>query len=123
MRPTSPHAQPLVEQHGGRAGVERGLAARLLRQRCGEALVVELDRHIHDRLQATGERTRLARLAGVAAAQGAGNPTTTRSAPSSRTSAASRARPFRVPGRSTGSSGVASVPEGSDTATPQRALP
>ena len=28
-----------------------------------------------------------------------------------------------VPGRSTGSSGVASVPEGSETATPQRALP
>jgi hypothetical protein len=52
-----------------------------------------------------------------------GNPTTTRSAPSSVTKPTRAANPRREPGRSTGSSGVASVPVGSETATPQRAAP
>ena len=52
-----------------------------------------------------------------------GSPTTTRSAPSDATSSTSAANPRLEPGRSTGSSGVASVPVGSETATPQRAAP
>ena len=52
-----------------------------------------------------------------------GSPTTTRTASTERTTVASRAIPRRVFARTTGSSGVASVPVGSLTATPQRALP
>ncbi len=48
---------------------------------------------------------------------------TTRSASSEATSARSAANPRLDAGFSTGSSGVASVPEGSLTATPQRAEP
>jgi hypothetical protein len=46
-----------------------------------------------------------------------------RSAPSSCASAAICRMPTFVAGRAIGSSGVASVPLGSEAATPQRALP
>src|SRR5439155_11620683 len=52
-----------------------------------------------------------------------GNPTTTSSAPVSRTSSTSSSSPAGVSGRSTLRSGVASEPLGSDTADPQRAAP
>src|SRR5918992_3218071 len=52
-----------------------------------------------------------------------GNPTTTRSAPCSRTIRTTAARPRFESGRSTTSSGVATVPEGSEIAHPQRAEP
>jgi hypothetical protein len=52
-----------------------------------------------------------------------GRPTTTRSGSCARIAASSRLKPLRVFGRRTGSSGVASVPVGSETATPQRAEP
>ena len=48
---------------------------------------------------------------------------TTRSTSSSATRAFSAAKPFFEAGLSTGSSGVASVPVGSLTATPHRAAP
>src|SRR5918992_3312390 len=63
------HHQPFVEKDRRRARVERGLAAGLLGERRGEALVVELDRHARDRAQPVSEMTRLARLFGVAAPQ------------------------------------------------------
>ena len=89
-----------------------------------EALVVELDGDVDRADQARGERPRRPRLVGVVAAERQREADDDALGLRSRRSARARgARPLRVSGRRTGSSGVASVPVGSETATPQRAAP
>ena len=103
---------------------------RRRRPACGdarrEALVVELDRARRSaRCEALGERARGARSGPSRAPrerqrQADDDALGLRAR---RPRARTRASPLRVSGRRTGSSGVASVPVGSETATPQRAAP
>ena len=82
-------------------------------ERRREPLVERLDRDAHDGAERLEEALRLLRL----------GPTPMRSGSSERTSSARRASPGSVPTRSTTQSGRASVPVGSETATPVRAAP
>ena len=115
--------QPLLQEHGCRTGVlghhPPGSACQLR----GEAFVVDLNRHIEPITQPLDERTGLACLIRVASRQRERQPDQHVAGWSSSIRAISRPKPLRVPGCSSGSSGVTSVRVGSETATPQRALP
>ena len=116
--------QPFVEQDRRGARVQRRRSPGLTGQTGRESLVIQLDGDLHGALQALRERPRLRRLGRVGARQRQRQPDDDPlRAELARRARRTRAKPLRVPGRRTGSSGVASVPVGSLTAAPQRALP
>ena len=99
-------------------------AGGLLREVGREALVEELDGDVDGAAQRVDEALGLGRLlAARRRAASAGGRRRSRSASSSRTSRASSASPLSLAARSTTQSGRASVPVGSETATPVRAEP
>ena len=90
----------------------------------GEPLVVGLDRDLDRGAQRLDERRRLARLVAVLAAQRQRQADDDRLGLLARGSpASSRSKPAGVPTRSTTPTGRATVPVGSETATPVRADP
>ena len=112
---------------GGGAGVLGGarVPAQALGHPGGEALVVELhgDLPAEPPGETLGEGAGLAVWAVSAPSRPERKPDQDSSASRSLASAASRARPRRVPGWVTGSIGVTIVPVGSLIAQPHRALP
>ena len=118
-----------VAPASSRAGARRPASPRWSGPRCAAAsrVVKRSSWSSTGTLTAASRRWAKARVSVVWAVSApdseSGRPTTTRSAPSSSTSARRRPNPRRVAGASTGSSGVASTPVGSLTAQPQRALP
>ncbi len=107
-----------------REGVLGRGAGGLLREVGREALVIELDGNVDCAAQRRRRSVSVSAACSPRAPRSvSGRPTTTRSTSSSRTSRASSASPLSVEARSTTPSGRASVPVGSETATPVRAEP
>ena len=94
-----------------------------VRERRREALVEGLDRHVDGLAQRDRNRCVSSACGPTSPRNVKGRPTTTRSAPSSTTSSASRRSPASLAACSTTPTGRASVPVASETATPVRAEP
>ena len=108
---------------GGERVLGRG-AGRLLCEVGREALVEELDRDVDDGAQRLDEALGLGDLLAARPAQRQRQADDDAlDGPPRCTSRASSASPLSVPARSTTPSGRASVPVGSETATPVRAEP
>ena len=101
----------------------RGVAAALFGEVGREALVEALDRHVDDFAQGVDETLRLGRLLPVLAAQGQRKADDDALGARARRPAPQTREPSSLPARSTTPTGRATVPVGSETATPVRAEP
>jgi len=103
--------------------VRRGPGVVAVRENAREPLVVRRDRNLHPVAQASTNASVACACSPCSPRSVTGMPTTIRSGISRSTIRSSDSRPASVPAFSTMHTGRASVPVGSDTATPVRAAP